>query len=91
MAAELKDHLYKELQSFKTPPAKQVAPLPKIGDLAPTHEKLQLPRDKPAIILFLRHCGCPCELATFFPTFSSPLLHFIPIFFIHTNLHRLFT
>lgn len=75
MAAELKDHLYKELQSFKTPPAKQVAPLPKLGDPAPKHEKLQLPQDKPAIILFLRHCGCPCEPVTFsFPPSSS--LHF---------------
>lgn len=64
MATDLKDHLFKELQSFKTPPPKQVAPLPKEGDLAPRHEKLILPEDKPAIIIFLRHCGCPCKLAS---------------------------
>lgn len=74
---ELKDHFYKELQSFKTPPAKEVAPLPKVGDPAPTYEKLTLSRDKPTIIVFLRHCGCPCKPAES-PLFLAPFTPLIP-------------
>ncbi|CAN8096530.1 unnamed protein product [Discula destructiva] len=61
MAAELKDHFWKEVESFKTPPPKEIAPLPKVGEDARQHadSKLQLPKDKPTIIVFLRHCGCP--------------------------------
>ncbi|KAF3770245.1 hypothetical protein M406DRAFT_325696 [Cryphonectria parasitica EP155] len=59
MAAELKDHFIKEIQSFKSPPPREVAPIPKVGEPAPEHEKLKLPHDKPAVIVFLRHCGCP--------------------------------
>lgn len=50
----------KELQSFKSPPPKETAPVPKVGDPAPSHDKLKLP-DKPTIVVFLRHCGCPCK------------------------------
>lgn len=66
-AAALKDSFVKELQSFKSPPPKQVAPVPKVGDAAPEHDKLKLPRDKPTIIVFLRHCGCPCMFQRIIP------------------------
>lgn len=50
-----------ELESWKTPAARDVADAPKPGDAAPQHPNLQLPKDKPTIIVFLRHCGCPCK------------------------------
>jgi len=59
--ADLRSAVTRELQSFKTPPQKDVAPVPKIGDKAPVSEKLSLPHDKPTVIVFLRHCGCPCK------------------------------
>lgn len=65
MTAELKDHFFKELQSLKSPAPRDVAPVPKVGDPAPTHHLLELPHDKPAIIVFLRHCGCPCKSRVF--------------------------
>lgn len=64
-AAELGSAVTQELKSFKTPPRKEVAPVPKIGDTAPVSEKLSLPHDKPTIIVFLRHCGCPFAEKTF--------------------------
>ncbi|KAI2626646.1 hypothetical protein GGR54DRAFT_591753 [Hypoxylon sp. NC1633] len=57
--------LSQEWESFKAPPAKDVAPLPKVGEKAPTHPNLTLPSDKPTIIVFLRHCGCPFAEKTF--------------------------
>lgn len=62
MAPTLAEMFSQEFQSFKTPPAKQVAPVPKVGEPAPQHEKLKLDQGKPTIIVFLRHCGCPCKL-----------------------------
>lgn len=71
MAAELKDHFFKEVQSFKSPPPKEVAPLPVVGEPARQHADsvLQLPKDKPTIIVFLRHCGCPCKPGRNLPWF----------------------
>ncbi|KAI6091952.1 hypothetical protein F4821DRAFT_225918 [Hypoxylon rubiginosum] len=51
--------LNQEWESFKTPPAKDVQPVPKVGEKAPVHPNLILPSDKPTVIVFLRHCGCP--------------------------------
>ncbi|KAJ4419321.1 hypothetical protein N0V82_005009 [Gnomoniopsis sp. IMI 355080] len=61
MAAELKDHFFKEIQSYKSPPPREVAPVPAVGEPAREHAEsvLKLPKDKPTIIVFLRHCGCP--------------------------------
>lgn len=53
--------LAQEWESFKTPAALDVKPLPKVGEPAPVHENLKLPTDKPTLIVFLRHCGCPCK------------------------------
>lgn len=63
MAAELKDHFFKEVQSYKSPPPREVAPVPVVGEPAREHAEsvLKLPKDKPTIIVFLRHCGCPCK------------------------------
>ncbi|XXG96547.1 mtDNA inheritance, partitioning of the mitochondrial organelle [Hypoxylon texense] len=57
--------LNQEWESFKTPPAKEVAPVPKVGEKAPVHPNLTLPSDKPTVIVFLRHCGCPFAEKTF--------------------------
>ncbi|KAK8076567.1 hypothetical protein PG994_003839 [Apiospora phragmitis] len=51
--------LAQEWESFKAPPAKEIATPPKPGDKAPVHPNLSLPKDKPTVIVFLRHCGCP--------------------------------
>jgi hypothetical protein len=60
--ADLRSAVARELESFKTPPQKEVAPVPRVGDKAPVSGKLNLPHDKPTVIVFLRHCGCPCKL-----------------------------
>ncbi|ORY69816.1 uncharacterized protein BCR38DRAFT_93282 [Pseudomassariella vexata] len=57
--------LAQEWESFKTPPARDVQPPPKVGDQAPVHPNLPLPADKPTLIVFLRHCGCPFAEKTF--------------------------
>ena len=37
-------------------------PVPKIGDRAPTlGDAVHFPRDKPVLVVFLRHFGCPCK------------------------------
>lgn len=39
-----------------------VVPVPQVGDWAPTlGETVQFPREKPVVVVFLRHCGCPCK------------------------------
>ncbi len=39
-----------------------VVPVPKIGDRAPTlGDAVHFPRDKPILVVFLRHFGCPCK------------------------------
>ncbi|KAI0392197.1 hypothetical protein F5Y17DRAFT_374886 [Xylariaceae sp. FL0594] len=47
------------------PPSKHIHPVPVVGAKAPTHPNLKLPSDKPTIIVFLRHCGCPFAEKTF--------------------------
>ncbi|KAI0142827.1 hypothetical protein GGR57DRAFT_485321 [Xylariaceae sp. FL1272] len=54
-----------ELDSLRTPPKKDVKPVPEVGTPAPKHPNLELPTDKPTIIVFLRHCGCPFAEKTF--------------------------
>ncbi len=40
----------------------EVVPVPQIGDRAPTLGKtIQFPHEKPVVVVFLRHCGCPCK------------------------------
>lgn len=54
--------LAQEWESWKTPPPppREVGPVPKVGSKAPTNPNLELPKNKPTLIVFLRHCGCPC-------------------------------
>ncbi|KAI0014134.1 hypothetical protein F4779DRAFT_560838 [Xylariaceae sp. FL0662B] len=54
-----------EAESAKAPPTKEVAPVPAVGSKAPVNPNLELPSDKPTIIVFLRHCGCPFAEKTF--------------------------
>ncbi|KAI1246882.1 hypothetical protein MGN70_010767 [Eutypa lata] len=58
-------NLSQEWESWKTPAAKEVAPVPKVGQQAPVNPNLELPADKPTLIVFLRHCGCPFAEKTF--------------------------
>lgn len=62
-----------ELGSWKTPAAKTVDPAPQPGSQAPAHPNLSLPADRPTIIVFLRHCGCPCACSSLLkPLFLLP-------------------
>jgi hypothetical protein len=45
------------------PHGREIAPVPNPGDFAPSLGKdIQFPRDKPVLLVFLRHCGDPCKL-----------------------------
>jgi hypothetical protein len=54
----------KALKSWQTPipPPVEVAQPPVVGDRAPSNVKLSLPigDGRPSVVVFLRHCGCPC-------------------------------
>ncbi|KAH6890310.1 hypothetical protein B0T10DRAFT_485523 [Thelonectria olida] len=52
-------------ETWKSPPAKDVAPIPKVGARAPSSLKLILPNGRPTLVVFLRHCGCPFAEKTF--------------------------
>ncbi|KAF4466748.1 thioredoxin-like fold [Fusarium albosuccineum] len=56
---------WKELESWKTPAAKEVAPPVEVGSKAPWSQELRLPDGKPTLVVFLRHCGCPFAEKTF--------------------------
>ncbi|KAI8715613.1 Thioredoxin domain-containing protein [Fusarium sp. LHS14.1] len=56
---------WKELESWKTPEAKEVGPPVEVGSKAPWMAELRLPDGKPTIVVFLRHCGCPFAEKTF--------------------------
>jgi hypothetical protein len=58
--------LQQELQSWFAPrPTYAVSDPPKIGEPAPRPAKLGLKDNKPTIIAFLRHCGCPFAEKTY--------------------------
>jgi hypothetical protein len=52
------------LKSWATPPPPpiEIAPAPVLGTKAPASNKLRLPAldGRPSVVVFLRHCGCPC-------------------------------
>lgn len=62
-APQRQSGLWAEIESLKSPEKKEVAELPKTGAAAPSSDKLPLPDGKPTVIVFLRHCGCPCKSA----------------------------
>ncbi|KAI2885734.1 hypothetical protein CBS76997_5486 [Aspergillus niger] len=59
--------LSQEAASWLSPPPVQLSPAPQAGDKAPSCPELPLPanNNRPTIISFLRHCGCPVAEATF--------------------------
>lgn len=59
---------WKELDSWKTPAAKEVGPTVEVGSKAPWSQQLRLPDGKPTLLVFLRHCGCPCTYSYSFTT-----------------------
>ena len=54
-----------EISSWWSLKGPQLAEAPKIGSKAPDSPKLQLQEGTPAVITFLRHCGCPFAEKTF--------------------------
>ncbi|KAH6661122.1 hypothetical protein BKA67DRAFT_550237 [Truncatella angustata] len=54
-----------ELESWRTPAAKTVKAAPKPGERAPVNDSFQFKTDKPTLVVFLRHCGCPFAEKTF--------------------------
>ena len=54
-----------EFASWFAPKAPEAASPPKIGDKAPETPKLDLTPGRPAVITFLRHCGCPFAEKTY--------------------------
>lgn len=60
-ADQAKGGFWDEMASLKTPAHKDIQPIPKIGAAAPKSEKIPLDDGKPTIVVFLRHCGCPCK------------------------------
>ncbi|KFA65437.1 hypothetical protein S40285_00414 [Stachybotrys chlorohalonatus IBT 40285] len=56
-----KSSFWQELDTLRAPPPKDVAPAPKLGSEAPTSSKLPLADGRPTLVVFLRHCGCPCQ------------------------------
>lgn len=59
-----------ELSSWLFLPHLETASVPQPGNKAPSTVQLVLPCGdaKPAVIVFLRHCGCPCD---FLPSLAS--------------------
>ncbi|KAB8296845.1 hypothetical protein EYC80_002256 [Monilinia laxa] len=72
-----------ELNSWLSPSPTDVQSPPEINSKAPSSSKLTFPNPngKPAIITFLRHCGCPFAEKTFLTlrtlATSHPNTHFI--------------
>ena len=56
-----KTDYWKEVESFRTPESKAVAEPPVVGSQAPSSNKLTLLDNRPLLLVFLRHCGCPCK------------------------------
>lgn len=64
----------KEFYSWLSPAHVSTASLPQIGGRAPSSGQLSLPcgDGRPAIVVFLRHCGCPCTYYPHAPTTAEP-------------------
>ncbi|QIX00791.1 hypothetical protein AMS68_006308 [Peltaster fructicola] len=54
-----------EFSSWFSPVKAASTEPPKIGSKAPRSSKLELEHGRPAIVVFLRHCGCPFAEKTF--------------------------
>ncbi|KAL8659798.1 MAG: hypothetical protein Q9202_006948 [Teloschistes flavicans] len=64
---EYKMTYQQELASWLSPSPIATAPSPSIGSTAPSTPKLPFPNsnDRPVLVTFLRHCGCPFAEKTF--------------------------
>lgn len=62
---------------------RQVAEPLKPGDHAPQSDAIHFPSRKALIIVFLRHCGCPCKPGSPKPPLSARYLH---IYYISPSL-----
>lgn len=60
-APQRQSGFWAEIESLKSPEKKEVAGVPKVGAAAPSSDEIPLPDGKPTVIVFLRHCGCPCK------------------------------
>lgn len=63
----------KEVSTLKTPPNKDVAIVPTVGEVAPVTLEFKLPRSKPTVIVFFRYCGDPCMSCLSSLLLSPPL------------------
>ncbi|TVY81714.1 hypothetical protein LSUE1_G003657 [Lachnellula suecica] len=54
-----------EWDSWMFPKALTTSPVPEVGTKAPTSQKVSFSNEKPTVITFLRHCGCPFAEKTF--------------------------
>lgn len=78
-----------EVASWTFPSQLPTSSAPSIGANAPTTSKLQLlnPDQKPTILTFLRHCGCPFAEKTFLSfrltASTHPSIHFAAV--SHSN------
>lgn len=61
MSADIQSTVSKELKTFQTPPSKPVAEVPAVDHAAPVSDRIPFPHPKPTVVVFLRHCGCPCK------------------------------
>ncbi|KAK2066568.1 hypothetical protein P8C59_000373 [Phyllachora maydis] len=57
--------MQKELASFQSLTAKDIAPVPLVGDKGPISDQIDFTGNKRTIVTFLRHCGCPFAEKTF--------------------------
>ncbi len=66
-----------EAASWMFPSQLSTSPIPSIGANAPSTPKLQLPdsNEKPTILTFLRHCGCPFAEKTFLSLRAAASAH----------------
>lgn len=74
-SAQPKSGFWAEIESLKTPAVKDVAPAPKVGSPAPSTAQIPLPDGRKTLVVFLRHCGCPCKLNRHCPCSPAFLLH----------------
>lgn len=60
--------MVKEFYSWLSPSKISISSVPRIGDQAPSSAQLSLPcgDSRAALVVFLRHCGCPCTLPILF-------------------------
>lgn len=54
-----------EIETLQTPEPTDVGPKLQPGSKAPSTDQLRLPNGKKTLVVFLRHCGCPCTQSNY--------------------------